>query len=244
MPALPPSPPAVVLLPGLMCDGAVWAAQHAALSPFHECVMADYGMAASIEAMADAVLSAAPPGPLAVVGHSMGGRVAMELVRRVPERVAALVLMDTGLDALAPGEAGQRERNTRLALVKLAKAQGMRAMGRQWAGGMVHPRLRHSPLFEQVLDMLERGSPQRFEAQVHALLHRPDAQAVFAALQCPVLLMVGRQDLWSPVARHEAMAAMLPRARLEVLEDCGHMAPMEAAAEVSRLLQDFLRRRG
>ena len=232
--------PTVLLLPGLMCDQAVWETQKQTLSQQFSCVIPDYGMANSIAQMAECALALVPSGPLHVVGHSMGGRVAMEIARQVPERLSKLVLMDTGLDPLAPGEGGESEKRTRLALLKLARAQGMRAMGRQWAGGMVHPDLRHSPLFEQVLDMLERSSPDKFEAQITALLNRPDAGPVFAGLACPILLMAGRQDLWSPVARHQAMAQLNPGAHLVVVENSGHMTTMEQPDFVNQALVQFL----
>ena len=79
--------PTLLLLPGLMCDRAVWAAQIEAFGASHECVVPHYGSRASLDAMAEQVLNDAPPGPLAVVGHSMGGRVAFEMWARAPQRI-------------------------------------------------------------------------------------------------------------------------------------------------------------
>lgn len=239
----PMQPTTVVLLPGLLCDHAVWSGQQQVLSQEWPCHVADYGAADSIEAMADAVLAALPSGPIAVAGHSMGGRVALELARRMPQRLERIALLDTGMDPLAPGEAGERERAGRMDLVQKARAEGMRAMGRQWARGMVHPSRLELPLFEAILEMIGRKTPDLFEAQQRALLARPDARPVLRALACPTLLLCGRDDAWSPPARHEQMHQALPGSRLLVVEHSGHMAPMEQPQAVSQALLDWLRQR-
>lgn len=231
----------LVLLPGLLCDEAVWTAQRDAL-PEARCVVPDFGTLDSLGAMAELVLASVPAPRFALAGHSMGGRVALEIVRRAPQRVERLALLDTGVDPLAPGEAGAAERARRLELLALARSRGMRAMGREWARGMVHPSRLDTPLFEAVLDMIERRTPAVFAAQIAALLARPDARPVLAGTRCDTLLLCGRQDAWSPLARHEQMLALLPAARLVVVEDCGHMSTMERPQAVSAALGDWLQR--
>lgn len=237
---MPGPKPTVVLLPGLNCDDAVWAAQRAALDDA-DCVVADYGEIDSLAAMAGSVLAGVAAPRFALAGHSMGGRVALEIARLAPERVERLALLDTGLDPLAPGEPGERERRQRLALLDLARREGMRAMARQWAPGMVHGGRQAAAVFDEVVEMVARSTPRRFAAQIRALLGRPDARAVFAGLRMPVLLACGRHDLWSPLARHEQMRQSLPAARLVVVEDAGHMTTMEQPAAVGALLRDWLR---
>lgn len=232
--------PTVVLLPGLLCDHATWAAQCDALQGGAHCVVPSYGLDDALETMARRVLDESPVERFALVGHSMGARVALEVMRLAPQRVSRLALFDTGLDPIAPGPDGERERAQRLALLAMARAQGMRAMGRQWAPNMVLPAHRDAPVFERILAMIERKTPEVFEAQIRALLGRPDARAVFTAIRCPVLLGCGRQDAWSPLARHEQMQRLLPASRLVVIEDSGHMSPMEQPDAVSRVLVDWL----
>jgi len=234
--------PTLLLLPGLLCDRTVWLHQAAALSPHATCIVVpDYGDLDAIPAMAQAVLSAAPEGPLMIAGHSMGGRVALEIARLAPQRISRLALLDTGTDPLADGAAGADERARRMALLHAARRHGMRAMGEQWARGMVHPSRVGTPVFESILAMIERSTPDRFQAQLHALLARPDARPVFSTLQCPTLLVCGRQDGWSPLARHEEMQRALPHARLAVIEDSGHMTTMEQPEAVSRALLQWLK---
>jgi len=232
----------IVLLPGLLCDEAVWTDQCAALRPFGDVQIPDYKDLDSIEAMARKVLDSVAPERFSLAGHSMGGRVALEVVRQAPERVQRLALLDTGYEPIAPGEAGEAERKKRLALLALARTEGMRAMGRQWAPGMVHPDRVGTPLFDEILDMIERRTPDQFEAQIKALLGRPDAAAVLRTLGCPTMLVCGRQDNWSPLPRHEAMLGLIPpgMGALRAVEECGHMSTMEQPQAVSDILRHWM----
>lgn len=236
---------ALLFLPGLLCDAEVWAEQSEALAPRHPLRVADYGHADALEAMARAALAQADAagltGPLAVVGHSMGGRVAAELWRLAPQRVAGLALMDTGWHPLPAGDAGANERAGRERLLALGRSQGMRAMARDWVQGMLHPSRLGTPLEDTVVAMLARHTPAQHAAQIHALLTRPDASPTLRSVSVPTLLLTGAQDAWSPPARHDEMAAMLagPVQRVDV-PDCGHMAPMEAPEAVTAALRGWL----
>lgn len=231
--------PILLLLPGLLCDEAVWREQRASLSAC-ECVVPDYGLAGSLQEMARIALAATAAPRLSVVGHSMGGRVALEIARIAPGRVERMALLDTGMDPLAAGEAGAKEVAGRHALLQVARTAGMRAMGREWARGMVHPDRLDTPLFDEILAMIERKSPETFSAQIEALIHRPDARGVLSGLRCPTLIACGRQDAWSPLARHEAMQTLCPGSHLAVIEHSGHMTTMEQPAAVTALLREWL----
>ena len=235
------SKPCIVFFPGLLCDEVVWQEQRKALS-FADSISPSYGHAASIEEMARLVLSEVGAERFSLAGHSMGGRVALEIARMAPQRVERLALLDTGMEPIAAGEAGASERAKRKALLDKALENGMREMGGQWARGMVHPGRLDTPLFEEVLDMVARFTPSIFAAQIDALLGRPDATAVLQALNCPTLLVCGRQDLWSPLSRHERMQQLCPGAELVVIEDSGHMSTMEQPEQVSKALADWMLR--
>lgn len=232
--------PHLVLLPGLVCDAAVWQPQCAALAALAHCQVVDYGARSSLRAMAERVLATAPAQQFALAGHSMGGRVAFEVMRLAPQRVTRLALLDTSYHPLPEGPAGADEKAGRLALLKRARAEGMRAMGRQWATPMVHASRVDTPLFETVLDMIARCTPDIFAAQIDALLERPDAAPLLAEIDCPTLLLCGREDGWCPVWRHEWMHAGIAGSRLVVLEDCGHMCTMEQPDAVARAMADWL----
>ena len=233
----------LLLLPGLLCDADVWADQVLAIGPAVGCVVPCYHDLDSIAAMARRVLAHAPP-RFALAGHSMGGRVALEVVRSAPERVERLALLDTGYEARQPGEHGAQEARQRRHLVEVARDQGMDAMGVEWVRGMVHPaRLTDVALMSRILAMIGRQTPQAHAAQIQALLDRPDASDVLPQIRCPTLVACGREDAWSPVARHEAMAALIPGCELRVFEDCGHMSTMEQPADVTAALRDWLQQR-
>ncbi len=235
-------PTTLMLLPGLNCDAAVWAPQVAALKDQAHCVIPAWGQRDSLTAMAQQVLAEAPTERFSVAGHSMGGRVVLEVMRLAPKRVERLALLSTGTHPLPAGEAGEKEKAGRMALLKIAQEQGMRAMAAQWARGMVHPDQLDTPLFESVLDMLERSNPQQFAAQIKALLTRRDAAPQLPGISCPTLVLCGREDSWSGPAQHETMAAAIPGAQLTIVEHCGHMCTMEQPQAVSAALAGWLRR--
>ncbi|MEO5795898.1 MAG: alpha/beta hydrolase [Rhodoferax sp.] len=232
----------LVLLPGLLCDASVWHDMLPTLQAHSPCLVASYGILNTLESMAEQVLQTAPAGPLAVAGHSMGGRVALEMLRQQPSRIQRLALMDTGFEALAPGGAGEKERAGRMALLQTARQSGMRAMGQQWARGMVHPSRLDSPLFAQILDMIERSNPEVFAAQIHALLHRPDATALLGHIRCPTLLLCGQEDAWSPLARHAQMQDLMVTAPVELvaIAQSGHMSTMEQPDAVCQAVLRWL----
>ena len=114
-------------------------------------------------------------------------------------------------------------------------------MAAEWSRPMVHPdRLSDTPLMNAILDMIARRTPDIFAAQIKALLERRNATPVLTGIRCPALVLCGRQDSWSVLARHDEMAAMIPHSRLIVIEECGHMATMERPAAVTAALRDWL----
>lgn len=230
----------LLLIPGLLCDEAVWAAQTAALAHIADVRVANNGPLDSLVSLAEALIASAPP-RFAVAGHSMGGRIALEVARRVPERLIGLALLDTGFEALAPGKAGEREVAGRHELLDKARREGMRSMAQAWVQGMVYPpRLSDASLIDPILDMFERRTPDFYALQIKALLSRPDATAVLPAIRCPTLVLCGREDVWAPPSRHDSMAKAIPHGRLEIIPDCGHMAPMERPDAVSAAFRSWL----
>ncbi|HTR48054.1 MAG TPA: alpha/beta hydrolase [Verrucomicrobiae bacterium] len=230
----------LLLLPGLACDAAVWEHQARRLAQSAAIQIADYGSSDTIKKMAESVLRMAPA-RFAMAGHSMGGRIAFEVVRLAPERVAGLALLDTAYKAFAGGEVGARERAERLRLVDLARTQGMKVMARDWVRNMVHPsRLADKTLLDSIIEMFGRKTPEIFAGQIKALLDRPDATPILGTIRCPTLVLCGREDTWSVVATHEEMAALIPGGKLVIIEECGHMAPMEKPEAVTAALASWL----
>jgi pimeloyl-ACP methyl ester carboxylesterase len=230
----------LVLVPGLLCDATVWREQVAALSAPYSLHIASHGLSDTLGEMAERILDTAPPA-FSLAGHSMGGRVALEVLRRAPARVLRLALLDTGFEALHPGEAGERERAGRYRLLDIARRDGMLVMGREWARGMVHPsRLIDNALMDAIHQMIARAPLAQFEAQINALLQRPDCTGLLAQIRVPTLLLCGHEDSWSPLARHIEMAQRIPGNVLVDVPECGHMSTMERPHAVTAALQDWM----
>lgn len=231
--------PRFVLLPGLVCDEAVWTHAAAALGAHATVTIAHYGSLDSLPAMAARVL-ADHAGPLAVAGHSMGGRVALEMLRLAPERLRGIALLDTGVQPLADGPAGQREAAGRHELLAIARDSGMAAMAERWVQGMVYPpRLTDRALVDSVTAMFARSSAEVFAAQIRALLARPDAHPLLGEIRCPTLVLCGAEDSWAPAARHREMAGRIAHSRLVLIPECGHMSTFERPEPVTRALLDW-----
>lgn len=227
--------PKIYFLCGLLCDKTIWQRIIRAMDIPYDIRIFDFYAFNDITAMAESVLHA-DDGPFILVGHSMGARVALEAARLAPRRLIKLALLDTGIHAVKNGEAEKR-----YALLEAAKQHGMAYLVTNWLLPMLAETNRHhTELIRPLADMVLRTNTEIFARQIRALLNRPDAASALAAVDCPVLLGVGREDEWSPVEQHEAMQRIAPHAQLHVFPDCGHMAPFEQAALVGKVLQQWL----
>ena len=184
----------LVFIPGLLSDSTVWqpiAEAAGALMPIRH---ADVTRDASIPTMATRILGEIE-GDLIAIGHSMGGRVAMEMARQAPERVRGLVLANTGYHPRRDGEETKRQQ-----MIDLGH-RDMAALADQWLPPMLDPaRVADDELLDRLKAMVLRAGPAVHERQIRALLDRPDAGAYMADLHCPILLVAARQDGWSPMS--------------------------------------------
>jgi pimeloyl-ACP methyl ester carboxylesterase/ketosteroid isomerase-like protein len=231
--------PVLALLCGLLCDEEIWRGVIAALKTAVDIRVFNFPDFSSLADMAGHVL-ACVPGPFAVAGHSMGGRVALEIVRRGAERVTGVALLNTGVHPPAAHETASRGR-----LVSLARSAGMTALAAEWLPPMLNQTAPVQPDVQARLRaMIERGSPDSFAAQIRALLTRSDAAPVLAQLHVPTLLMSATGDTWSTPLQHEEMQALCPRAELSIVPAAGHMLPIEQPAAVAAALDSWLARIG
>lgn len=228
----------VFLLPGLMCDHRVWTSQLEELADHDVRAVQGYRGARTLPDMASAVLENAPPKFL-LAGHSMGARVALEIYRAVPDRVTGLALIDTGVHPVRPGEA-----DGRCALLALGREQGIEALVDRWLPPMVHePNRANAEMMTRLRMMSIEAGIDQFEAQINAMLTRPEVESLLPRISVPTLVGVGRQDAWSPVSQHEAIAAAIKGSRLVIFEDAGHMAPAEAPAAATAALRTWIEAR-
>ncbi len=232
------SRPVLYLLPGLLCDEAVFAPQIAALADICEVRVSRFRGLDSFDAMAQAVLADAPP-RFCVAGFSMGGRVAFHLASMAMDRIERFCAFDTGVVPASEAELPKRQ-----ALVDLANREGMAALVSAWLPPMLHEKRRDDVAFTAPLkEMVMRFSPADHEKQIRALINRPDMRPVLGQITCPTLIACGRQDGFSPPADHEAIAAAIPGAKLEIIEDCGHFLPVEQPDALNEALRQWMQTR-
>jgi len=227
--------PTFVFIPGLLSDDVVWQHVADAFSGEFNVVIADVSVGGSITGMAEDILGKTV-GELIVVGHSMGGRIALEMFRMAPQRIVRLVLADTGVHPKAKGEDAKRE-----AVIHLAHEEGMAALADRWLPPMVDE-TRHddAELMGTLRDMVLRADADQHERQIRALMGRPDATELITTISCPVLYLVGRHDGWSTPQQHEAMAATTPDARIAVIENAGHFLPIERPQSVIDAIRQWM----
>ena len=225
----------LALLPGLLLDGGLWGAQIDGLANTADCRVADLSTQESVAAMAADVLAAMPE-RFALAGLSMGGYVALEIVRQAPARIAALALLDT---SARPDTAEQTSR--RRGLIELAQKGTFKGVTRQLLPMLVHTdRLTDETLTIDVMAMAERIGREAFLYQQKAIMTRPDNRALLPHIDCPTLVLCGREDVLTPLDRHEEMAGAIPGASLVVIDACGHLSPLERPAEVTAALRHWL----
>lgn len=227
--------PTLVLLPGLLCDDRLWKPQAEALSDVADIVIADMTRDETMSGMAARALEDVPD-TFALAGLSMGGHVAFEIMRTVPERVTRLALLDTGARADTPEQTTRRKD-----LIGLADRGEFRAVSPRLLPLFIHEdRLTDTPLVEDIAEMADSVGKDAFLRQQKAIMGRPDSRPGLAGIACPTLVLCGRQDALTPVALSEEIAGLIPGADLVVIDDCGHLATMERPDEVNAALRTWM----
>lgn len=227
----------LVMLPGLLCDAALFTPQTRALAGLCKPWVADLTRDDSIGGMARRVLEEAPAQRFALAGLSMGGYVALEVMRQAPARVTRLALLDTRARLDQPEETRRRQ-----LLMQLAQSQdGFTPVTNRMLPLLIHPdRTAEEPLVRSIREMAERVGVEAYLRQQRAIIERPDFRPGLERIDCPTLVLCGREDVLTPLEFHQEIAAAIPGARLAVVERCGHLSTLERAAEVNALLQGWL----
>jgi len=235
MPMAESQPLPTVLVPGLNCSARLYAEQIPALWRFGPVLIADHTRDDSIAAIARRVLAAAPP-RFALAGLSMGGYIALEIVRQAPERVAKLALLDTGARSELPEQTARRR-----PLMELAKSGRFAEIPDLQFPVFVHKN-RHGDvaLRQLVRTMAEETGPDAFRRQQEAIIGRPDSRPSLGAIACPTLVLVGEGDELTPPVLSQEIAAGIPGARLRIIADCGHLSTVERPQAVTQALVEWM----
>lgn len=225
----------VVFLPGMMCDARLYEPQIRAFSATHPVMVAPITHGQRIEEIASAILPLLPA-KFALAGLSMGGIVAMEILRRAPERVTRVALMDTNCLAETPQVAANREPQ----IVKVKSGKLIEVMRDELKPIYLAPGPRRPAVLQAVMDMAHTLGPEVFIAQSRALQRRRDQQSTLRKIRQPALVLCGAHDALCPVKRHTFMAELIPHARLVVLDDAGHLPTLETPDETNDALWEWL----
>jgi pimeloyl-ACP methyl ester carboxylesterase len=227
--------PHLVLIPGLICTRDLWAPQIAGLADLARVTIVDHSKVDTMAALASQVLAAAPAN-FALAGHSMGGHIALEIMRQAPDRIEKLALIATSA-RIDPPDIVKRRQD----LIKIAGRGKFRGMSSVLLPSLVHPdRLGDRALIDMIYKMARETGPEGFVNQQRAILSRRDSRDILGSIECPTLVLVGLDDVRTPVAVHEELAAAIPNAELITLARCGHLPTLERPAATTAAMQRWL----
>jgi pimeloyl-ACP methyl ester carboxylesterase len=225
----------LVLLPGLLCDAALWGPQVAALADIVEPWVADLSRDDSLSAMAQRVLAAAPA-RFALAGLSMGGYVAQEIMRQAPQRVTRLALLDTSARADTPERAAQRR-----GFIELVHKGHFKGITPRMLPVYLHPdHLKDEAIAGAVIGMAERIGKDAYLRQQQAIMDRPDGREDLKRITVPTLALCGRDDQATPYEVNAEIAALVRGATFVAIERCGHISTLEKPAEVNAAMRRWL----
>jgi pimeloyl-ACP methyl ester carboxylesterase len=227
----------LILLPGLLCDAALWEPQLSDLADAADFFVADLTEQETMQDMAASVLRDSPWKEFALAGLSMGGYVAQEIVRQAPQRVKRLALLDTRSRAELPEETERRR-----ALMSLAqRGRNFTPVTNRMLPLLVHEsRVKDELLVKVIREMAERTGIEAYIRQQNAIIARPDYRPMLPSIACPTLVLCGRQDRLTPLENSEQMTAAISGAKLVVVEECGHMSTLERPEAVNKAMREWL----
>jgi pimeloyl-ACP methyl ester carboxylesterase len=225
----------IVLIPGLNCSARLYAEQIPALWRFGPVQVADHTRDDRIAAVAARILANAPA-RFALAGLSMGGYIALEIVRQAPERVGRLALLDTGARADTAEQTEVRHRR-----IELAQTGRFDEASELMFPLLVHRERRGDEKLRGVVQLMaQETGAEAFVRQQHAIMYRPDSRPSLAAIRCPTLVLVGDGDELTPPALTQEIAAAIAGARLVIVPDSGHLSTLERPEAVTNALVDWM----
>lgn len=225
----------VVFIPGFMCDARAFLPQIVHLGWRHAAMVFVPGVEETVERLSERLLAIAPP-EFALVGHGLGGDVAIDVLRRAPERVLRVALVSTDPLAEPPKTAAARE-----ARIVAAKSGRLReALAEEWPEAAFAPTEWRAEVRAVVADMGMTLGEGVFIRQSRALQRRPDQSKALRRALMPALVIAGAADGLVPVRRQEVLAGLLPQGRLHIVPDAGNLPMLEQPEAVSATLEAFL----
>lgn len=226
----------LVLIPPMLCDARVFCAQLATLSASVPVTFTPITNGDRIEEMASTILSWLPQ-KFALAGMGMGGMVAMEVLRRAPERVTRVAFISTNAQADTPEVSAQREP----LIIAARSGRYDDAIHGEMNPAWLAPGPYRDDVMSLVSDMAHALGPDVYVRQSRAMQRRKDQQNIMRKIKQPAIVMCGEHDAQNALKRHEFLAELIPYAKLEVIENAGHLPSLENAEAVTRALQTWLK---
>jgi pimeloyl-ACP methyl ester carboxylesterase len=229
------SPLPIVLIPGLACSPRLFAEQMPALWRFGPVTVADHRRGVTMDEIARNILETAPA-HFALAGLSMGGYIALEIMRQAPGRVLRLALLDTSARADRPEQTERR--NHQIAMVEAGRYSEIPDL---LFPLLVHER-RHddASLKHAVRAMAVECGADAFITQQIAIRERPDSRPALAAIACPTMVLVGESDVLTPPELAQELAAHIGGAQLVVIPESGHLTTLEQPEAVTAALTEWM----
>lgn len=226
----------LVMIPGLMADARLFLPQMVRLGSDRACHICIATQGETVEKMSEAIIAGLPE-KFALMGHGLGGDVALDVIRRVPDRVTRVILMAT--DPLSEPPQTAVERETRMVMARAGRL--VDAMAQEIPAAAVADSPWRDEIMDLVKDMALGLGEGVFLRQSRALQRRPDQQKTMRKVRLPALVIAGRQDPLVPLRRQEFTATLMPYGQFKIIEDAGHLAPLEQPEAVSDAVEAFLK---
>ena len=225
----------LILVPGLACSPRIYAPQIPALWQQGPVILANHIRDNTMAGIAKRILDEAPP-RFAIAGHSMGGYIALEVIRQAPERVTRLGLLSTSARPELP-EVSEKRRDW----IAEVRQGGYNTVMERLFANFVHPELKSDAALRQiVMDMAGDVGPERFIHQLEAIMSRADSRPLLPTITCPTLVLTSDTDNMVPKQFSHEMAAAIPGAKLVELADCGHLPQLEKPDAMTKAMRDWL----
>ncbi len=226
----------LVIIPGLMADARLFLPQMVRLGSERACHVCIAAKGETVEQMSEALMAGLPE-KFALMGHGLGGDVALDIIRRIPDRVTRVVLLAT--DPLSEPPAQAAERETRMVMARAGRL--VEAMVQEIPRAAVADSPWRDEIMALITDMALGLGEGVFLRQSRAMQRRPDQQKTMRKVRLPALVLAGRQDTLVPLRRQEFTATLMPYGQFQIIEDSGHLAPLEQPEAVSAAVEAFLR---
>ena len=226
----------IVLIPGLLNTAALYNLQMNYLNHHYNITVADHTKFETISQIAEDILVNQAPDKFVLGGLSMGGYIAQEILRQAPDRVMGLILMNTSARSDTPEQTARRT-----AIMNATQSGRFKGVTEHLIPNLIHPEALKNPLITNVIiDMAQEVGRDAFIRQQKAIINRIDSRETLRRVTVPACVIVGDSDTLTPPERAKEMASLLPSAELHILENCGHLSPLECPEDITEIIANFM----